>query len=246
MKRLEGKRIIVTGGSRGIGAEIVKSLADEGAHVFFSYSSNKESAEKLLSSLPGTGHYIGALDISNEESVESFFSLALEKLGGLEGLVNNAGITRDQLILRMKTEDFDAVIQSNLRGTFLCTKASLKPMLKARAGSIVHITSVIGQTGNPGQVNYAASKAGIEAMSKSVALELASRGIRSNCIAPGFIETEMTQKLTDDQRKGIFDRVPLGKIGTGRDVAMAAVFLLSDESNYITGTSLNVNGGLYL
>ena len=245
MKRLEGKCIIVTGGSRGIGAEIVKQAAREGARVAFTYTSNKDAAEALLKELPGTDHMVGSLDLADESSVEQFFENVLKNFGGLDGLVNNAGITQDQLILRMKTQDFDKVIQTNLRGTFLCMRAAAKPMLKARKGSIVNITSVIGQTGNAGQVNYAASKAGIEAMSKSIALELASRSVRSNCIAPGFIGTEMTNQLTDQQRQSILSKVPLGKIGSGADVAHAVVFLLSDEASYITGTTLNVNGGLY-
>ncbi len=244
-KRLEGKNIIVTGGSRGIGAEIVKQLALEGARVAFTYTSRKDSSEALLKELPGSGHFIDALDLSDEASVDHFFNEVLKNFGTIDGLVNNAGVTQDQLILRMKTQDFDKVIQTNLRGTFLCTRAAVKPMLKARKGSIVNITSVIGQTGNAGQVNYAASKAGIEAMSKSIALELASRSIRSNCIAPGFIGTEMTNQLTESQRESILSKVPLGKIGSGADVAYAVVFLLSDESSYITGTTLNVNGGLY-
>ena len=246
MGRLAGKKVIVTGGSRGIGATLVQVLAKEGATVAFSYSTSQESAEKIKAELPGSGHFVGKMDLTDESSIDNFFSKILEYWGGVDGLVNNAGLTQDQLILRMKSEDFDRVIQANLRGTFLCTKSALKPMLKARKGSVVHITSVIGQTGNPGQANYAASKAGIEAMSKSIALELASRAIRSNCIAPGFIETEMTGQLTEAQRAGILERVPLGRIGSPHDVSMAAVFLLSDESNYITGCTLNVNGGLYM
>lgn len=244
--RLKGKKIIITGGSRGIGAEIVKLCAQEGARVAFSYSHRREAAEALLKELHGEGHFIEALDIGSESSVDAFFDKAITTFGGLDGLVNNAGITQDQLILRMKVDDFDKVINTNLRGSFLCTKAAIKPMLKARAGALVHITSVIGQTGNSGQANYAASKAGIEAMSKSVALELSSRNIRSNCVAPGFIETEMTAALNDQQKAAIMDRVPMGRIGRGADVAQACVFLLSDESNYITGHTVQVNGGLHM
>lgn len=244
--RLKGKKIIITGGSRGIGAEIVKLCAKEGAQIAFSYSHRRESAEALLKELPGEGHIIEALDIGSESSVDAFFDKAITTFGGLDGLVNNAGVTQDQLILRMKVDDFDKVINTNLRGSFLCTKAAIKPMLKARIGSIVHITSVIGQTGNPGQANYAASKAGIEAMSKSIALELSSRNIRSNCVAPGFIETEMTAALNDQQKAAIMDRIPMGRIGKGADVAQACVFLLSDESNYITGHTVQVNGGLHM
>jgi 3-oxoacyl-[acyl-carrier protein] reductase len=244
--RLKGKRIIVTGGSRGIGADIVRLCASEGARIAFSYSTRKESAEALLKEIPGEGHLVEALNISDESSVEAFFEKAIGAFGGLDGLVNNAGITQDQLILRMKADDFDKVVQTNLRGAFLCTKASIKPMMKARLGSIVNITSVIGQTGNAGQANYAASKAGIEGLSKSIALELSSRNVRSNCVAPGFIESEMTGALNDQQKAVIMDKIPMGRIGKGSDVAQACVFLLSDESNYITGHTLNVNGGLYM
>ena len=164
----------------------------------------------------------------------------------LDGLVNNAGITSDQILLRMKTEEFDKVVQTNLRGTYLCTQFVLKPMIKARKGSIVNLTSVIGQKGNAGQCNYAASKAGIEAFSKSVAQEVGSRGIRLNCIAPGFIQTEMTDQLNENQQKAILDAVPMKRMGTPQDIASVAAFLLSDESIYMTGQTLSVNGGLYM
>lgn len=245
-KRLNNLKVVVTGASRGIGAEIAKHLATEGAIVAITYSSNPEKAQGILNGLSGKGHLCVRLDVTEEASVNAAFSEILEKWGQIDGLVNNAGITKDNLMLRMKTEDFDQVIAANLRGTFLCTKAVLKSMLKSRRGSIVNITSVIGQTGNPGQANYAASKAGTEAFSKSVALELASRNIRSNCVAPGFIQTEMTDKLTEDQKKGILDKVPLQAMGMGVDVAHAVCYLLSDESRYVTGHTINVNGGLYM
>lgn len=244
--RLDGKRILVTGGSRGIGAEIVKVLAREGARVAFTYSSNQASAEALLKELPAHSgnHLIVSANVAEESSVDALFEKVLETFGGLDGLVNNAGITQDQLILRMKVEDFQKVIDTNLKGSFLCSKAAVKPMMKQRSGSLVHITSVVGQTGNPGQVNYSASKAGVEAMSKSIAQELATRNVRSNCVAPGFIETDMTAALNDSQRQALLSKVPMGRIGKGEDVALACVFLLSDESNYITGSTINVNGGL--
>lgn len=244
---LSGKKILVTGGSRGIGAGIVSYLADCGAQVAFTYSSNKESAQKVLSSLKNSDqHFIVAMNVADEKSVEEAFNQVLEKFGNLDGLVNNAGITKDQLILRMGLEDFDQVYQVNMRGTFYCTKLALKPMLKARKGSIVNISSVVGHTGNPGQTNYTASKSGIEGLSRSIALELSSRNIRSNCVAPGFIESDMTHELTDDQKKKMLERVPLGRIGSAQDIASAVAFLLSDESNYITGHVLHVNGGLYM
>jgi len=244
---LNGKKILVTGGSRGIGAGIVQHLASLGAHVAFTYSSNQASAEKILSTLKNPeNHMMIQMDVSQEKSIEDAISKVLEKFEGLDGLVNNAGITKDQLILRMKPEDFDQVYNVNLRGTFYCSKLVLKPMMKARKGSIVNISSVVGHTGNPGQTNYTATKAGVEGFSRSLALELSSRNIRSNCVAPGFIESDMTHELTDAQKETMFSRIPLGKIGSAQDVANAVAFLLSDSSSYITGHTLHVNGGLYM
>jgi 3-oxoacyl-[acyl-carrier protein] reductase len=242
---LKGKKIIVTGGSRGIGAAIVRQLADEGAQVAFTFSSREESAAEIARSLPGDGHVYVKMDISNEESVNQGVEQILAKFPEVHGLVNNAGITKDTLLLRMKTDDFDNVINTNLRGTFLVTKALSRTLMKNKA-SVVNITSVIGQTGNAGQANYAASKAGTVGFSKSVALELASRGVRVNCVAPGFISTEMTDALTEDQKKKILEQIPLGSIGEGKDVAQAVRFLVSDESRYITGHTLSVNGGMFM
>lgn len=244
--QLSGKKIFVTGGSRGIGAAIVQVLAQKGATVFFTYSSNEESAKKVLSALPGTGHKTYKLNISDENNVSEVVEQVVKDAGEIDGIVNNAGVTKDQLLLRMKAEDFDLVINTNLKGTFLVTKAFLKTMLKSRKGSIVNVTSVIGQTGNAGQANYAASKAGIEAFSKSTALEVASRGIRVNCVAPGFIATEMTDVLTEEQKKAILLKIPLDRIAEPQEVANAISFLLSDESKYITGHTLSVNGGMYM
>jgi len=246
MPVLHGKKIFVTGGSRGIGASMVQVFAARGAQVAFSYSSREDAAQKLLSALPGEGHFCVQLNTSDESSVEKAISNVQEKWSEIDGLVNNAGVTRDGLLLRMKTQDFDDVIQTNLRGTFLVTRGFLKSMVKARKGSIVNITSVIGQTGNAGQANYAASKAGIEAFSRSLALEVASRGIRVNCIAPGFIATEMTDVLTEDQKKSIVDNIPMARIAAPEEVAAATSFLLSDDSKYITGHTLSVNGGLFM
>lgn len=243
---LLGKKIVVTGGSRGIGSAIVQLLAEEGAQVAFTYSSREESAQKVVHGLPGTGHFYLKMDISDEASINAAAEHIFEKWPEVDGVVNNAGITKDTLLVRMKTEDFDSVINTNLRGTFLVTKAFAKGMMKARKGAIVNITSVIGQTGNAGQANYAASKAGTVAFSKSIALELASRGVRLNCVAPGFIGTEMTEVLSDDIKSKIIEKVPLAKIGEGVDVAQAVRFLLSDESKYITGHTLNVNGGMFM
>ena len=246
MAQLDGKKILITGGGRGIGAGIARVLAAQGATVALTYTSSSVACEKVLSGLPGEGHFALQINVNSEDEVTAGISQVIERFGGLDGLVNNAGITRDGLLLRMKKDDFDATYETNLRGAFLTTKAVLKPMMKAKSGSIVNITSVIGQTGNAGQANYAASKAGLIGFTKSVALEVASRNIRANCVAPGFIATEMTEELTDAQKEGILGMVPMKSMGQSEDVAHAVAFLLSDESKYITGHTLNVNGGLHL
>lgn len=244
--RLQGKKIVVTGGSRGIGAAVVKYLAEQGAQVAFTYSTREESAAEIAKNLPGEGHFYCKMDIGDETSVDQAAESILQRWGDIDGLVNNAGRTKDQLFLRMKSEDFDTVINTNLRGTYLVTKAFTKSMIKARKGSIVNITSVIGQTGNMGQANYSASKAGIHGLSKSLALEFASRGIRVNCVAPGMIATDMTEVLSEEMKKKIVDKIPLQSMGQPNDVAAAVCFLLSDEAKYITGHTLNVNGGLFM
>jgi 3-oxoacyl-[acyl-carrier protein] reductase len=246
MNSLAGKKIFVTGGSRGIGAAIVRTLAQKGAIIAFTYSSQEAAAKQVYSELSGSEHFFLKMDINDENSIKTAIDSVISKFGEVDGVVNNAGITKDGLLLRMKTEDFDQVISTNLRGTFLVTKTFLKPMLKAQKGSIVNITSVIGQTGNAGQANYAASKAGTEAFSKSVALEVASRNIRVNCIAPGFISTEMTEKLTEETKNQILSKIPQKRIADPVEVANTVAFLLSDESQYITGQTLNVNGGMYM
>lgn len=244
--RFEGKKILVTGSSRGIGAGIVRKLASEGATVAITYATNPASAETVRASLPPGEHLLIKLDIADEASVTAAFEEIAKTWGRLDGLVNNAGVTKDQLLLRMKSEDFQTVMDTNLKGTFLCTRAAAKMMLKARAGSIVNITSVIGEMGNAGQSNYAASKAGIEGFSRSVAQEIASRSIRVNCVAPGFIVTDMTDAMTDQAKAAILSKVPLNTLGDVDDVANAVAFLLSNESKYITGHTLSVNGGMYM
>ncbi|MBX9765629.1 MAG: 3-oxoacyl-ACP reductase FabG [Bdellovibrionales bacterium] len=243
---LNGKRILITGGSRGIGAEIVRECARRGARVAFTATSDSPALDEVLKSLEGQGHLKIVMNVNDEASVTQGMKTVLEAFGGLDGLVSNAGITKDQLILMMKPEEFDQVIQTNLRGSFLTSKAALKPLMKAKGGSIVFVTSVIGQTGNGGQANYAASKAGIQAYSKSLAQEMGSRGIRSNCIAPGFIQTDMTASLNEAQKQAILNQVPLGTLGEPKDVAYAVCFLLSDESKYITGHTLSINGGMHM
>lgn len=241
-----GKKFVVTGASRGIGAAIAQTLAAQGAQIAITYSSNEQKASEVVTGLSGQGHFCVRLDVSSEVSVKSAFDEIFKKMGSLDGLVNNAGITEDMLLLMMKTESFDKVINTNLRGTFLCTKTVLKPMLKNKKGSIVNVTSVVGQMGNGGQSNYAASKAGIEAFTKSVAKEIASRNIRLNCVAPGYIATEMTDQLSEKQKETILALIPTQSLGKAEDVAHCVSFLLSDESNYITGQTISVNGGLYM
>ncbi len=244
---LSGKKVIVTGSSRGIGAGIAQSLSKYGAKVCVTYSKSSDAAKKVFESLDGSGHILKSLDTSSEESVNVFFKEVLAEWDGeLDVLVNNAGVTKDQLLLRMKPEDFDTVYNVNLRGSFLCTKAATKTMMRKRSGSIINLSSVIGSTGNPGQSNYAATKAGLEAFSKSVAKELGSRGVRVNCVAPGFIKTEMTDVLDDKQKEALLAGLPLGRLGETTDISNAVAFLASDLSSYITGQCIHVNGGMYL
>ena len=243
---LSGKKFFVTGGSRGIGAAIVTYLARQNAQVAFTYASNEGLANELLKGLSGSGHFCVNLDIANESSVENCVSEVLQKWPTVDGVVNNAGITKDQLLLRMKSEDFLNVIQTNLAGSFYVTKAFSKSMLKARRGAFVNISSVIGAMGNAGQANYAASKGGLEAFTRSVALEFASRGIRANCVAPGYIKSDMTAALSEDQLKAFADKIPLSRPGEAAEIASVVAFLLSDAASYITGQTLHVNGGMYL
>ncbi len=246
MEDLKNKTVLVTGSSRGIGADTAIHLSNLGMRVAVTYGKSKEQAEKVFENLKGTDHIMLSLNVADPVSIQEGFDTITKEWGGLYGLVNNAGITRDQLLLRMKESDFDEVIQTNLRGTFLCTKWATKIMMKERTGSIVNITSVIGQTGGAGQANYAASKAGIEAFSKSVAQEMGSRNIRVNCVAPGFIVTDMTDELPEERKQAILSSVPLKSIGQPLDVAHSVAFLLSDHSKYITGQTLSVNGGLFM
>lgn len=245
-ERLKNKQILVTGGSRGIGAGIAHYLASQSAKVALTYSSSVDAAKAVCESLPGSGHLCISMNVTDSTSVLAGFDQVMQSFDKLDGLVNNAGITKDQLILRMKDEDFDKVIQTNLRGTFLCSKLAVKAMLKARQGSIVNISSVVGQMGNPGQTNYSASKAGIEGFTRSLAQEVASRQIRVNAVAPGFIATEMTEILDAKQQEAITSRIPLSRMGSVDDIAGAVTYLLSDESTYVTGQVLAINGGLYM
>jgi 3-oxoacyl-[acyl-carrier protein] reductase len=243
---LKNKKIFITGGSRGIGAAIVRVLAKAGAQIAFTYSTNEAKAQELLKSLPAGEHLCFQLNVADSAAVEQVADQVLQKWSHVDGVVNNAGITKDQLLLRMKAEDFDQVIATNLTGVFSVTKAFSKSMLKARSGAFVNISSVIGSTGNTGQANYAASKGGLEAFTKSVALELASRGIRANCVAPGYIKSDMTDVLTPEQLAKFSEKIPLARAGEAEEIAKAVAFLLSDAASYITGQTLHVNGGMFL
>jgi len=239
---MNGQVALVTGGSRGIGRGIAIELAKAGARVVFTYQSRHEDAEetlKLVEAISGRAEAIQC-DVSSLDAVEAL----VKGLEGLRIVVNNAGITRDQLIMRMKPEDFDAVVATNLRGTWNVCRSVARPLMKARGGRIINLSSVVAQMGNPGQSNYAASKGGIEAMTRSLAKELGSRGITVNAVAPGFIDTDMTRELGDDRMQLLLANIPLGRLGSVEDVARAVRFLASEDAAYITGQVLHVNGGL--
>lgn len=246
MKLLEGKTAIITGASRGIGRGIAKVFVEQGCAVAFTYSSNQAAAEALVAELSGQGVQVRGYqsNAADYEAAEQLIADVLKDFGSIDILVNNAGITKDNLLMRMSESDFDQVIEVNLKSIFNMTKALQRTFLKQRKGSLIHMSSVVGVKGNAGQANYAASKAGIIGFSKSIALELGSRNIRSNVIAPGFIETEMTAQLSEEVVQGWRDGIPLKRGGQPEDVANACVFLASDLSNYITGQVLHVDGGM--
>ncbi|MDX2097039.1 MAG: 3-oxoacyl-[acyl-carrier-protein] reductase [Leptolyngbyaceae cyanobacterium bins.59] len=246
LQRLKGQVAIVTGASRGIGRAIALALAAEGAKVAVNYASSSEAAEKLVAEINAMGSEAIALkaDVSKVDQVETLVSSVTEKWGHVDVLVNNAGITRDTLLLRMKPEDWQAVIDLNLTGVFLCTRAVSKLMLKQRSGRIVNITSVAGQMGNPGQANYSAAKAGVIGFTKTVAKELASRGITVNAVAPGFIDTDMTSGIKGDD---ILPYIPLGRFGKPEEIAGMVRFLVADPAAaYVTGQVMNVDGGMVM
>ena len=246
MKLLESKVAIITGGSRGIGKSICKTFAQNGCNIAFTYNNSKESAESLAKELNGSGIKAKAYksDASNFDDATKLVEDVLDDFGKIDILVNNAGIKKDNLLMRMEKSDFDSVINTNLSSVFNLTKASIKTFLKQRNGSIINISSVVGVKGNAGQSNYSASKAGIIGFSKSIALELGSRNIRSNVIAPGFIETDMTNSLSEDVINSWKESIPLKRGGNPSDVGNACVFLASDLSSYITGQTLHVDGGM--
>ncbi|GAB6061313.1 3-oxoacyl-ACP reductase FabG [Deferrisoma palaeochoriense] len=240
----EGKVAIVTGSTRGIGRAVAERLSREGARVLVT-GRDAEAAARVAAELPAEALGAG-LDVSDPESVEAAVGRALEAWGRIDILVNNAGITRDNLALRMKLEDWRAVIDTNLTGAFLCAKACLRPMVRAKSGAIVNISSVVGALGNPGQPNYCAAKAGLEGLTRSLAREYANRGVRVNAVAPGYIATDMTAELPEAVREGLLSQVPLARLGRPEDVAEAVAFLASDRAAYITGQVLHVNGGMYM
>lgn len=246
--KFSGTNVLVTGGSRGIGAEICKTLAGFGLKVWINYRSKPELADALKDEIEKNGGKAAVVkfDASNEDEFIEAINLIVQTDGELSYLVNNAGITNDKLAIRMKTEDFMSVIDANLKSAFIGSREALKVMSKKRFGSVVNIASIVGEMGNAGQTNYAASKGGMIAMSKSFAKEGASRNVRFNCITPGFIQTEMTEVLSQDVKDAYVTNIPLKRLGDPKEVANSVAFLLSDYASYITGDVLKVNGGLYM
>jgi 3-oxoacyl-[acyl-carrier protein] reductase len=245
---LTGKAALVTGGSRGIGRAVVIRLATQGADVAFSYRGNEEAARACTAEIEALGRKALAVqaDVRDPEGAESLVAQALEALGKIDILVNNAGITRDDLIMRMGVDSWREVLETNLFGAFYATKAVMRPMLRARSGRIINMTSVAGIAGNAGQANYSSAKAGLIGLTKATAREIASRGITVNAVAPGFVTTELTETLPEPIKKGILDATPLGRFATPDEIANAVAFLASDEAAYITGHVLTVDGGLVM
>ena len=246
-RRLEGKTAVITGAGRGIGRAIALRLSAEGASVVL--NSLSDSSEKVAAGIVATGGQAVAVqgDVSKSEDVARIMEAAVNTWGRLDILINNAGVTRDNLLLRMSEDDWDTVLDTNLKSIYLCCRAAIKPMLKARSGGrIINLSSIIGLTGNAGQINYAASKAGIIGLTKSLAKELASRRVTVNAIAPGFIITDMTDKLSEESHQALIKRIPLESLGTPEDVAAAVAFLVSEEARYITGQTRTIDGGMTL
>ena len=248
MSNLEGKIALVTGGGRGIGRAICLELAARGATVIVNYNRSGAAAAEVVAQIDkagGAAQNVQA-DVSDSEQVTAMFKAIVSDFGTIDILVNNAGMTRDNVIMMMKPDDFDAVIETNLRSCWLCCKTAARTMMRKRSGSIINITSVVGIAGNGGQTNYAASKAGIIGLTKSLAKEVAARGVRVNAVAPGFVETDMTADLSDEIREKAIEAIPLGRMGATQDIAKAVAFLASDEADYITGQTLVVDGGMVM
>ncbi|WP_047151616.1 3-oxoacyl-ACP reductase FabG [Aneurinibacillus tyrosinisolvens] len=245
---LQGKAALVTGASRGIGRAIALELAAHGADVAINYAGNESAAREVANAVAALGRksFIIRADVADAAQVEEMVKQVIGEFGKIDILVNNAGITRDNLLMRMKEEEFDQVIATNLKGVFNCIKAVTRPMMKARTGRIINISSVVGVMGNPGQVNYVAAKAGVIGMTKSVARELASRNITVNAVAPGFIDTDMTAVLGDDTKESLLSQIPLQRLGKPEDIAHLVRFVASDEASYMTGQVFHVDGGMYM
>jgi 3-oxoacyl-[acyl-carrier protein] reductase len=245
---LKGKVALVTGASRGIGRAIAMELAQHGADVIVNYAGNEAAALEVVAAIEALGRSAVAVkgNVASSADVEAMVSGTLERFGKIDILVNNAGITQDNLLMRMKEEEFDDVIATNLKGVFNCMKAVTRPMMKQRSGRIINISSVVGALGNPGQANYVAAKAGVIGMTKSVARELASRGITVNCVAPGFIATDMTDKLSGEMKESLLKQIPLGTLGAPEQIAKVVRFLASEDASYMTGQTLHVDGGMYM
>ena len=244
MFRLTGKNALVTGATGGIGAAIAKALAKQGAKLVLS-STKEEKLQELAAEIGGDVKYV-ACNLSDPVAVDALFDKAEELVGQIDILVCNAGITKDNLILRMKDDDFNHVLDVNLKSTFILNRNAIKKMMRRKYGRIINIASVVGVTGNPGQCNYVASKAGMIGMSKSLAQEVATRGITINCVAPGFIQSPMTEILNEQQKEAILHKIPAGKMGESSDIAKAVAFLASEDAGYITGHTLHVNGGMFM
>jgi 3-oxoacyl-[acyl-carrier protein] reductase len=245
---LKGKAALVTGASRGIGREIALELARQGANVAVNFSGSEAKANEVVDEIKALGREAFAVkcDVSSSEEVAAMVKGTIDNFGKLDILVNNAGITRDNLLMRMKEEEWDDVININLKGVFLCTKAVTRQMMKQRQGRIINIASVVGVSGNPGQANYVAAKAGVIGLTKTAAKELASRNITVNAVAPGFITTDMTDKLSEEVKAEMLKQIPLARLGEPKDIAKITAFIASDDSSYMTGQTLNVNGGMVM
>ncbi|MFO7964888.1 MAG: 3-oxoacyl-[acyl-carrier-protein] reductase [Desulfobacterales bacterium] len=248
MSDSEQRIIVVTGGSRGIGRALCLAFSDRKSRVFFNYAASDSAARETEHRAAEKGGYAQGVraDVSTEEDVAGFVKHVLDVAGRIDVLVNNAGVTRDGLLVRMKESDWSEVIDTNLKGAFFCMKAVAKPMMKQRYGRIINMTSVVGVSGNPGQANYVASKAGIIGLTKAAAKELAGRGITVNAVAPGFVETEMTRELPEKARQAMIEQIPVGRAAVPEDIAPVVVFLASAEASYITGQVIQVNGGMYM
>ena len=246
--RFEDKVAVVTGASRGIGAEIAKTLAKEGAKVVVNYSGSEAKAKEVVAEIEALGSEAIAVraDVSNSEDVKAMMDQTIETFGKIDFLVNNAGITRDNLLMRMKEDEWDDVMNINLKGVFVCTKAVTRQMMRQRSGKIVNVASIVGIAGNPGQANYVAAKAGVIGLTKTTAQELASRNILVNAVAPGFITTDMTEALSEEVKEGMLRMIPLKRLGEPEHVAKTVAFLLSDDANYITGQTIHIDGGMVM